>query len=65
MHDSIFMEFVGTLTVEITSSMSTVINYIYTQLTKSPPPRTFENCPKKPPTHNNKITIIKEYIYTK
>lgn len=35
--DSVFMEFVGTLTVEITSSVSTVFNYLHTQFTKLPP----------------------------
>lgn len=53
--DSVFMEFVGTLTVEMTSSVSTVFNYH--EITSR---RTFENCPKtqKPnhplPTPNKK-----------
>lgn len=57
--DSVFMEFVGTLTVEITSSVSTVFNYLHTQFTKLPPPRTFENCPKTqpPPPHTQQKKI--------
>lgn len=58
--DSVLMEFVGTLTVEITSSVSTVFNYLHTQFTKLPPPRTFENCPKTqpPPPHTQQKKLI-------
>lgn len=57
--DSVFMEFGGTLTVEMTSSVSTVFNYLHTQFTKLPPPRTFENCPKTqpPPPHTQQKKI--------
>lgn len=57
--DSVFMEFVGTLTVEITSSVSTVFNYLHTQFTKLPPQRTFENYPKTqpPPPHTQQKKI--------
>lgn len=53
--DSVFMEFVGTLTVEMTSSVSTVFNYH--EITS---PRTFENCPKTqpPPPHTQQKKLI-------
>lgn len=54
------MEFVGTLTVEITSSMSTAFNYLYTQFTELPPhePLKIAQEPTYPlPTPNKKKLI--------
>lgn len=60
--DSVFKEFVGTLTVEITSSVSTVFNYLHTQFTKLPPhePLKIAQKPNHPlPTPNKKKFDLK------
>lgn len=57
--DSVFMEFGGTLTV-VTSSVSTVFNYLHTQFTKLPPhePLKIAQKPNHPlPTPNKKIDL--------